>query len=116
MSLPAVSVIAVSVSAPTQAVVLQSLFFNKHNTMASLLRCGASEGVFAGMDGFVFVVERLYYGKQGFKQRKKKLRRKQAAQVLCRQTFLQLCILWLVGCPSVHCRPYPRMKRASTQT
>ena len=57
---------------------------NKHITIASLLTCGASEGVFAGMDGFVFVLERLYYGKQGFKQRKKKLRRKQAAQVLCR--------------------------------
>ena len=72
-----------------------------HATVASTLRFFLSKGAFNTLDGFVSFIERLCHGKEGCKQRKKKLRRK--ARKVSFTLHLLLCYLSLVHTCDLSC-------------
>ena len=72
-----------------------------HATVASMLRFFLSAGAFNLLDAFVSSIERVWHGKEGCKQRKKKLRRK-ARKVSCSLRLL-LCIIALMQTCALSC-------------
>ena len=68
-----------------------------HATVASMLRFCLSAGAFNALDGFMAAIERLCHGKEGSKQRKKKLRRK-ARKLSCTLHLLSCFVSPMYTC------------------
>ena len=65
-----------------------------HASIASTLRFCLPEGAFKALDGFMAAIERVWHGKEGCKQRKKKLRRKAARKVSRTLRLLSCFVSW----------------------
>ena len=72
-----------------------------HATIASMLRFSLSKGAFNALDGCVSCMERLCHGKEGCRQRKRKLRRK--ARKVSFMLHLLSCYLSLVHTCDLSC-------------